>query len=74
MARGRAFVFTRLRIVALGGTFAAVEPLLVGMVARAGIDRWWRVPFPLRGTTYAGLALVIVAFGGATQKFIYFDF
>ncbi len=31
-------------------------------------------PFPLRGTAYAVVALMLIVFGGTTQKFIYFDF
>jgi hypothetical protein len=32
------------------------------------------MPFPLRGLAYFALALVLIVFGGRTQKFIYFDF
>ncbi len=63
-----------LLIVAMGGALAATEPWLVKTTERIGIDWWWRVPFWIRGTSYATLALMILAFGGATQKFIYFDF
>lgn len=61
-------------IVMCGGVFVAIEPVLVGMAERDGIGWWWRVPYWLRGTAYASLTLALVAFGGATQKFIYFDF
>ncbi len=61
-------------IVTCGAVLVAAEPVLVGMAKRSGIGWWWRVPYWLRGTAYASLTLVIVAFGGATQKFIYFDF
>lgn len=61
-------------MVVLGGMLAAVEPLIVALVQRTGVSAWWRVPFPLRGICYATLAMVVLAFGGATQKFIYFDF
>lgn len=61
-------------IVAAGALLVALEPLLVRATARRGIESWWRVPAVMRGTAYAALTLAIVAFGGATQKFIYFDF
>ena len=61
-------------IVAAGALLVILEPLLVRAAARLGIEAWWQVPALIRGTAYAGLTLVIVAFGGATQKFIYFDF
>ncbi len=77
--RGAAHVDVQFRtyeisVVALAGTLAAVEPWLVARAERVGIDWWWRVPFWFRGTGYAALTLVIMAFGGVTQKFIYFDF
>ncbi len=61
-------------IVGLGGAVALAEPLLMAGCARWGIAWWWRLPYPLRGAAYAALALLVLAFGGATQKFIYFDF
>lgn len=61
-------------IVALSGALAALEPWLVARAERAGIDWWWRIPFWFRGAGYAALTLVIMGFGGVTQKFIYFDF
>lgn len=62
-------------IIAAGVLLVAVEPLLVRSVQRAGIEWWWqRVPFVVRGGAYASLALITIIFGGATQKFIYFDF
>jgi D-alanyl-lipoteichoic acid acyltransferase DltB (MBOAT superfamily) len=50
------------------------EPRIVDMFRRAGVAWWWRVPFALRGTVYASFVLLLVMFGGPTQKFIYFDF
>lgn len=41
---------------------------------RNGLQRWARWHFTLRGTAYAGLALLLIVFGGSSQKFIYFDF
>ena len=61
-------------IVGIAALLVALEPLLVQVSERRGIGWWWRVPFWLRGGAYAGLVLSIVAFGGTTQKFIYFDF
>jgi len=61
-------------IVALSAVLIVVEPALVRRAERQGIGGWWRLPFPLRGVAYASLALVVIAFGGTTQKFIYFDF
>lgn len=51
-----------------------VEPKIVDGFKRYGVGWWWRVPFPLRGLSYAALVLALVIFGGSTQKFIYFDF
>lgn len=61
-------------IVAASAVLVALEPLIFKMAERVGILWWWRVPFWLRGGAYACLALAVLAFGGATQKFIYFDF
>jgi alginate O-acetyltransferase complex protein AlgI len=61
-------------IVAAAALLAALEPWLAGFAERKGIGWWWRLPFLFRGFSYAALTLVIVAFGGVTQKFIYFDF
>jgi len=61
-------------IVGIAALLVTLEPLLVRISERHGIGWWWRVPFWLRGGAYAGLVLSIVAFGGTTQKFIYFDF
>ena len=41
---------------------------------RNGLQRWEQLHFTLRGTAYAGLALMLIVFGGSSQKFIYFDF
>jgi alginate O-acetyltransferase complex protein AlgI len=61
-------------IVAAAALLVALEPLVMGWCERHGIGGWWRVPFVLRGAAYAAMVLAIVAFGGTTQKFIYFDF
>jgi D-alanyl-lipoteichoic acid acyltransferase DltB (MBOAT superfamily) len=61
-------------IVATAAVLALAEPAIVAAFERRGIGFWWRMPYPLRGVAYAVLTLLIVAFGGATQKFIYFDF
>jgi D-alanyl-lipoteichoic acid acyltransferase DltB (MBOAT superfamily) len=61
-------------IVALSAIVVFAEPVIVERLQRTGIGAWWRVPFPLRGTAYAVVALMLIVFGGTTQKFIYFDF
>jgi len=62
-------------IVIAGLLLVAIEPAVVRFFERNGIDWWWRaVPFPLRGLSYASLAMIVIVFGGATAKFIYFDF
>lgn len=68
-----------LRLYEIVGVFATVglilvEPRVVGVFQRSGIDWWWRVPYPLRGVAYASLVILLVVFGGPTTKFIYFDF
>lgn len=68
------FRLFEIAIVGAAALLVFVEPLLVAATQRHGIGWWWRVPYWLRGTAYASLVLVIVAFGGTTQKFIYFDF
>lgn len=50
-----------------------VEPRLE-LFLRQRLDAWGRLHFSLRGLSYASLALVIIVFGGSSQKFIYFDF
>lgn len=68
------FRMYELGIVAVSAALVALEPAIVKTAERVGILWWWRVPFWIRGGAYASLALVVLAFGGATQKFIYFDF
>lgn len=68
------FRLYELVIVAASAVLVALEPAIVKAAERVGILWWWRVPFVLRGGAYAALALAVLAFGGATQKFIYFDF
>lgn len=68
------FRMYELVIVGASSAIAALEPALVKRMEQAGIVWWWRVPFWLRGGAYACLSLALLAFGGATQKFIYFDF
>jgi len=41
---------------------------------KQGLQRWGALHFTLRGSAYAALALVVIFFGGSSQKFIYFDF
>ena len=61
-------------IVALSAIVVFIEPLVVTRLQKTGIAAWWKVPFPLRGTGYALCSLLLLIFGGTTQKFIYFDF
>ena len=61
-------------IVAVSAIVVFVEPLVVTRLQKTGIASWWKVPFPLRGAAYALCSLLLLIFGGATQKFIYFDF
>jgi alginate O-acetyltransferase complex protein AlgI len=61
-------------IVVASGCLVWLEPFIVRTAERTGIMWWWRVPYWLRGAAYAALTLFITAFGGVTQKFIYFDF
>lgn len=61
-------------MVGAGLVFCALEPWLFAQAQRRGIDAWWKLPAPLRGVAYAAFVLVLLALGGATQKFVYFDF
>lgn len=61
----------------IGGALllALIEPKLVDFLAKRDlVTLWWSRPAWLRGTAYAGLAVFIAVFGGAAQKFVYFDF
>lgn len=61
-------------IVMTGAVVVLIEPWLVNFAIRTRFESWWRVPFPIRGVVYASFALALIVFGGASQKFIYFDF
>ncbi len=74
MGKAVGFRMYEFAIVAASAMLVALEPAIFKMAERVGILWWWRVPFWLRGGAYASLTLVVLAFGGATQKFIYFDF
>lgn len=50
-----------------------VEPQIERGLKR-GLQAWICLHFSLRGIAYAGLALMLIFFGGSSQKFIYFDF
>jgi hypothetical protein len=63
-----------LAIVLASASLVFAEPLVAAQFERRGIEWWWHVPFWLRGSAYALGVLCLVAFGGPTQKFIYFDF
>ena len=61
-------------IIVASAVLVFAEPPIVGRLQRTGIRAWWKVPFLLRGSAYALLAVTLIVFGGSTQKFIYFDF
>jgi D-alanyl-lipoteichoic acid acyltransferase DltB (MBOAT superfamily) len=61
-------------IVGVSAIVVFLEPPIVTRLQATGIGSWWKVPFPLRGAAYALCTLLLLVFGGATQKFIYFDF
>lgn len=73
-AGGLHFRMYEVGIVAASAALIWLEPWLVARVEKTGILWWWKFPYWMRGCAYAGLTLVIVAFGGVAQKFIYFDF
>ena len=52
---------------------ALLEPLLEKGTLRR-LEWWWARPWLLRGAAYFCMAIVLIFFGGSTQKFIYFDF
>ncbi len=66
----RTFVWIGLGLATLT---ALLEPLLVQLFER-GYTRWWSTPWPIRSLAYFGVAMLLIMFGGSTQKFIYFDF
>ncbi len=50
-----------------------VEPRMErALVAR--LESWGGLHFSLRGLAYASLVMLVILFGGSSQKFIYFDF
>ena len=62
-------------IIAGAFVLALVEPKIVGFLSRRDLlTLWWSKPAWLRGSVYAGLVVFLTAFGGAAQKFVYFDF
>lgn len=50
-----------------------IEPLIVSRMEKMHIY-WWTVAWPIRGLCYFGCAMLLIVFGGSSQKFIYFDF
>lgn len=51
-----------------------IEPTIIHAFQKRGIDWWWKLPFVARGGGYTLVILVLLIFGGDSQKFIYFDF
>ncbi|NOR79405.1 MAG: MBOAT family protein [Methyloprofundus sp.] len=60
-------------IVLFSFVFVLLEPLIERWFLK-GFRQWRSVPFYVRGTAYASIAMAVHVFGGSTQKFIYFDF
>lgn len=60
-------------IVFLSFVLVYIEPLIERWFLK-GFRKWRSVPFYIRGTAYASIAMAVHVFGGNTQKFIYFDF
>ncbi len=70
-----AFRSIQIAIVMTGMIVALVEPWVIPALARRDlVTIWWSRPAWLRGVAYASLVLLLTVFGGAAQKFIYFDF
>ena len=61
-------------IVGASALLVFLEPWIFKRASSLGIERWWRLPFPVRGAAYAAMVLLLLVLGGQTQKFIYFDF
>lgn len=61
--------------IALAATLVLVllEPLFVSWIERNYI-LWWKTPWLVRGVVYFLFAMLLILFGGSSQKFIYFDF
>jgi alginate O-acetyltransferase complex protein AlgI len=66
----RTYVWLGLGAAAL---LAFSEPIIVRLLQR-GYARWWSMPWVMRGSVYFAIAMILILFGGSSQKFIYFDF
>lgn len=60
-------------LLAAATVLVFLEPVLE-RAAASRLERWWLAPWFVRGLAYFSVAVVLVFFGGSTQKFIYFDF
>ncbi|BCG64811.1 MAG: alginate O-acetyltransferase complex protein AlgI [Methyloprofundus sp.] len=60
-------------IVLISMLLVFFEPLFERWFLK-GFKGWRNVPFYVRGSAYASIAMAAHVFGGSTQKFIYFDF
>ena len=60
-------------IVFLSFILVFLEPVFERCFLK-GFKHWPSVPFYIRGTAYASIAMTVHVLGGSTQKFIYFDF
>jgi alginate O-acetyltransferase complex protein AlgI len=64
-----------LALIGLGSAVALLEPLFIRWCLASNlIGRWWTWSPFVRGFVYAAGVLTLIVFGGAPQKFIYFDF
>ncbi len=62
-------------LIGFGGAIALLEPLIIRWCLVVNlVERWWTWSPLVRGVVYAAGVLTLVVFGGAPQKFIYFDF
>lgn len=66
----RTYVWVGLGAAAL---VALLEPVLVRVLERTD-NHWWHLHWSIRGLAYFGVAMLLILFGGSSQKFIYFDF
>ena len=60
-------------LTALTCTLVLLEPRIVAF-AESRLERWEKLNSFARGSIYATVILILIVFGGSTQRFIYFDF
>jgi len=69
-----AMVRTYVQLLVWGSLLLALLEPHIERLLKQGLQRWGQIHFTLRGAGYASLALMLIVFGGSSQKFIYFDF